>query len=99
MKALYKKHPACIESTTKITNAFWGSLKQWIKDRNIYVHGLYKRPEMYSQRLNDRRKLAEDGVEMARLLYNEAKRIRRIEHNHPEKLIFDEDHCNGGKCF
>lgn len=99
LKALYRKHPACVNSTTKISNDFWNRLSQWTKNRNIYVHGLYKRPELYEQRLSERRKLADEGLELARLLYNEAKRIRRLEHDHPERMIFNEQRCKGKNCL
>ena len=99
LKALYKKHPACVNSTTKLSNDFWDRLSRWTKDRNIYVHGLYKRPELYEQRLNERKQLASEGLELARLLYNEAKRIRRLEHNHPEKIQYNGQCCKGHICF
>ena len=99
LKALYKKHPACKGSTTKITNKYWTRLSKWITDRNIYVHGLYKNPQLYSSRLDDRYRIAKEGVELARALYNEAKRIRRLEHSHPERMEFSEQHCKGKTCF
>lgn len=99
LKALYKKHPACVNSTSKITKEFWESLKRWTNSRNIYVHGLYKRPELYEQRLAERKQLAEDGLELATLLYNEAKRIRRLKQSYPEKMEFDGQRCKGNICF
>ena len=99
LKALYKKHPACVDSKTKITNAFWMRLSQWTKTRNIYVHGLYKRPELYKQRMGERRSLAKEGLELARLLYNEAKRIRRLKDKHPERLDYTGQYCKASPCF
>lgn len=72
LKALYKKHSACVNGATKISSDFWDNLRHWTNSRNIYVHGLYKRPELYEQRLAERKQLAEEGLELARLLYNEA---------------------------
>ena len=96
---VYKIHPACKGSTTKITGDFWGHLKTWTTDRNTYVHGLYKNPGLYSKRLNDRAKLADQGLGFARLLYNEVKRIRRLLKNHPEKIMFDGRRCKGKQCY
>lgn len=99
LKALYKKHPACVNSTSKLSGDFWERLSKWTKNRNIFVHGLYKRPELYEQRLTERKQLADEGLEFARLLYNEAKRIRRIENKYPEMIVYDGQRCKGKICF
>lgn len=98
LKALYKKHPACKNSSTKVTPEVWKDLKEWVNVRNKYVHGLYKRPELYFQRLKDRKQLALDGLEIAGLLYKEAKRIRGIRKNHPEKMLYDNSVCRNKRC-
>ena len=80
--------------TTKLDNNFFsnnGVLKKWIKERNTFIHGLYKSSEKYTQRIKDAEKLAADGYEITRLLYNEAKRLRRLSKNHPEQF----QNCNG----
>lgn len=99
LKALYKKHPACICSKTKIDNNYWKKLNAWRKSRNVYVHGLYKRPELFVSRMEEAIDLANEGIELAGILYNEAKRIRRLQNAHPEMLNFDEKRCKGDSCF
>ena len=99
LKALYKKHPACICSKTKIDNNYWKKLNAWRKSRNVYVHGLYKRPELFVSRMEEAKDLATEGIELARMLYNEAKRIRRLQNSHPEMLNYDEKRCNRDRCF
>lgn len=98
LKALYKKHPACKDSTTKVTPEIWKRLQEWIVRRNKYVHGLYKRPELYVKRLEDRSRLAIEGLELAKYLYNEAKRIRRLRKNHPELMLYDNNICRNKSC-
>lgn len=99
LKTLYKKHPACKYSKTRIDNKYWVKLNKWRNARNIYVHGLYKRPELFVSRMEEAKDLATEGIELARMLYNEAKRIRRLQKNHPELLNFDEKRCKGELCF
>lgn len=99
LNSLYKKHPACANSSSKIASDFWVRLSKWTNTRNTYVHGLYKRPELYEKRLAERKQLAEEGLELARFLYNEAKRIRRLKRNHPEKLDYSGQRCKGSICF
>lgn len=99
LKTLYKNHPACICSNTRIDNKYWEKLNKWRKARNIYVHGLYKRPELFVSRMEDAKALATEGIEIARILYNEAKRIRRLQKSHPEMLNYDEKRCKGDRCF
>lgn len=99
LKSLYQRHPACVDSNTKISNLFWKKLKTWSKARNTYVHGLYKNPLVYATRLEERELLAKEGLDIARLLYNEVKRIRRIAANHPQKLDYTEQRCKNKQCF
>lgn len=98
LKAMYKKHPACKDSTTKVTSDIWKRLQEWIDKRNKYVHGLYKRPDLYVKRLEDRNQLAIDGLKLAKYFYNEAKRIRRIRNNHPELMMYDDKICRNKSC-
>ena len=98
LKALYKKHPACM-CKTKIDNKYWDRLNKWRKSRNMYVHGLYKRPELFVNRMKEAKDLATEGIELARILYNESKRIRRLQKNHPELMNYDEKRCKGNLCY
>ena len=98
LKALYKKHPACKDSTTKVTSDIWKRLQDWIDERNKYVHGLYKRPDLYVKRLEERNQLAIDGLKLAKCFYNEAKRIRRISNKHPELMMYDDIICRNKTC-
>lgn len=99
LKKLYRRHPACKDCNTNLDSGFWKRLKQWTKSRNIYVHGLYKNPSAYISRLEEREALAKEGLDLARLLYNDAKRIRRIVSAHPEKMEYAEPRCKKGQCF
>ena len=94
---IYKNHPASIDRKTMLDNIYWKNLQSWIKNRNIYVHGLYKRAEEYAPRGYVAQELAEQGYEYTRLLYNEVKRIRRLYHNHPEEMAYSGQVCRG-KC-
>ena len=99
LATIYKKHPACKDYKTKLDEEFWGRLKTWIDERNTYVHGLYKSPSEYISRINRMEGFAIEGREFARLLYNEAARLRRIAKNHPEKMSLDEYKCESKKCY
>lgn len=100
LTSLYKHHPACNDSsTTKLSGDFWVSLKKWLKSRNQYVHGLYKNPELYIKRIADRNELALEGLKLSRLLYNEAKRIRRLRNNHLETMEYSGKRCKKKQCF
>jgi hypothetical protein len=74
---------------TKLPKNFFtekGELRSWIITRNSYVHGLFKDEVKYKSRVEDNKKQAEMGYEYARLLYNEAKRIRRLKKSMPELM-------------
>lgn len=72
--------------TSKLEKKFFEMLLDWTKERNKYVHGLYKNEGIYEQRKEDACALAKDGLEYCRLLYNEARRLRRIVGKNPELL-------------
>lgn len=100
LTSLYKHHPACSRnSTSKLSGEFWVSLKNWLKSRNQYVHGLYKNPDLYTKRITDRSKLASEGLRLSRLLYNEAKRIRRLRNDHLEMMEYSGKRCKNKQCF
>ena len=82
---------------TKLSPKFFankGELKTWTTSRNIYIHGLYKNADIYSERLDHVKELAEQGYLYAKLLYNEAKRLRNLKKNHPDTF----ENCEG-MCF
>ena len=67
---------------TKIPPTFFakkGELQTWIGERNRRVHGLYKDEVQYSYRTAGNQELATQGEQYARLLYNEVKRLRRLQ--------------------
>ena len=97
LKAIYQKHPACLKYNTKLSQSFWKDLLGWLKRRNTYVHGLYKRPEEYDKRNEEAYLLAERGYEYARLLYNEVKRVRRLQRAHMGEIKYEGPVCKG-KC-
>lgn len=63
---------------TKLTNKELDKIKNWIDFRNQYVHGLYKNEIEYKTRMKNTKNMAEKGLKLSRLLYDEAGRIRRI---------------------
>ena len=70
-----------IFANTKLPETFFcekGELKTWIRGRDIRVHGLFKSEEEFFNRIAKNEKLAKTGLTYARLLYNEAKRLRRL---------------------
>ena len=83
---------------TKLTSKFFKSLKKWTEDRNMYIHGLYKNEIKYQERCNQCKTMAEDGLNFARMLYNEAKRLRRYLKNHPEAELTTETICKANHC-
>ena len=97
LKSIYKDHPVCVNRVTKLDSIYWKNLERWIKRRNTYVHGLYKRAEEYVTRGTEVQELAEQGYEYTRLLYNEVKRVRRLTRNHPDEMIYTCQSCKG-KC-
>ncbi len=73
-------------------------LDKWTEVRNNYVHGLYKDVIKYRARNRSMKKDAEDGYEIARLLYNETKRLRRLKNSKPE--LFENIICTQKKaCY
>lgn len=71
---------------TKLDKQFFDALNEWIKERNRYVHGLYKNEELYEMRKEDACVLAKEGLEHCRLLYNETRRLRRELKKNPQFL-------------
>ena len=75
-----------------------GALKTWLVKRNTIVHGLYKNAADYKNKIKCNQTVAEDGFEIARLLYNEAKRSKSLKKNHPEVLINTIPLCKNKTC-
>ena len=92
LKRIYKSEPKI--GNTKLDTKFFTKLEKWRDKRNTIVHGFYKNELQYQERSAQNKKLAEDGLEMARMLYNEAKRLRRYQTSHP-----DIDLLSVAKCF
>ncbi len=57
-------------------------LKTWAENRNRFVYGFFNDETKYKDRITGDKNLNEDGYEHARLLYNEARRLRRIHNNY-----------------
>jgi hypothetical protein len=56
---------------------YFDNLDEWLKKRNIYVHGLYKNVEKYDGRQNETVELANEGLELNEIIFIEVKRLRR----------------------
>lgn len=97
----YRCNNATIFAKSKLPSYFFskkGLLKKWIEERNGVVHGLYKDELKYISRIQGNKSLASKGLEYTRLLYNEAKRIRRMKKNHPLVLENGILICENSKC-
>lgn len=97
----YWNHNKDVTNKSKLPECFFspkGILKKWITKRDCIVHGLYKNAREYQKRMDESRKLAVDGLQYARLLYNETKRIKRLLTNHGD--VFDNVilQCRNSKC-
>ena len=98
LKKIYKRHPACDMSKAKLSRTEWDKLQAWIKERNTYVHGLFKRPKEYTERIDHLQKMACEGYRITDILYKEAKRLRYLSKHHIEMMAFEEPRCRSGKC-
>lgn len=92
------KGKSLIFENTKLPPKYFSKLKSWLDKRNRYIHGLYKDASIYGKRISESKKLATDGLEFCRLLYNETKRMRRRIKNHPEFLQCDCITCCSKDC-
>ena len=86
-----------IFKSSKLPSDFFSKLLKWIDKRNSYIHGLYKSEIDYKGRLEGGKSMAEQGLEFARLLYNEAKRLSRLRKTKPE--LFDALNACKDACF
>lgn len=83
---------------TKLSKEYFVKLGKWTTDRNTYVHGLYKNEVVYNERCMQCKRMAEDGLLLARMLYNEVKRLRRYLKSHPEIKLPAESICRSKSC-
>lgn len=95
-----KQCPSVFEKTKLEANFFSdkGHLRKWIQKRNTYVHGLYKNAQDYENRNDMCKDLAENGLALARSLYNEANRVRRLSKSHPDLLAMECRICQSKTC-
>ena len=97
----YRKNCPSLFEKTKLEYNFFsprGELNKWLKNRNTFVHGLYKDAHKYLDRSIQSKEDAETGLELARRLYNEAARIRRLYKSHPELFEAECRNCHNKKC-
>ncbi|MBR3098186.1 MAG: hypothetical protein IKH18_01250 [Clostridia bacterium] len=98
----YRNKNRNIFSKSKLPNHFFtdkGELRNWIRERDIRVHGLYKDGAAFHDKIGKNEELAKQGYEYAKLLYNEVKRLRRIKVNHGDLLNEAAACCKKGiKC-
>lgn len=100
LRCCVNKNPVIFERSKLPKNYFTknGLLRKWINDRNQCVHGLYKNVDAYAQRTNSFKRLAINGLEYSRLLYNEVKRLRRLHNNHPDVFHAAICECGNKEC-
>lgn len=73
-----------VPGKTRLDAPFFKKLENWRDKRNRIVHGFYKNELQYRQRSRDNKTLAETGLDLAKALYNEANRLKRLRRSHPE---------------
>lgn len=95
LKKIYSENEVLCK--TKLDKKFFESLETWIKNRNMYVHGLYKGEERYNERSAASAELAKDGKDLAKKLYNEVKRVRRYIKSHPD-IVLCAKYCYNSSC-
>lgn len=93
-KTLLKRSPAFEQ--TKLSPTYFKDLDNWIKNRNGYVHGLYKNVLKYSTRITDAEHFAQQGQDYCRSLYNEVDRLKRVKKKHPEYFRNVSTCCSSG---
>ncbi len=86
LKKTYMMSDVLFEKTS-IDNKFWRNVEEWIKQRNIYVHGLLKSATDYNARLSQIEKLAKTGFDLISILYKEVNRIKRKQQKERYKFI------------
>lgn len=99
---VYRNKSITIFSKSKLPKNFFtknGELRLWIKKRDCRVHGLFKNEEEFEKRIEENEELARQGYEYAKLLYNEAKRIRRLRKNHNDVFASAVAACKRNNCF
>ena len=83
---------------SKLTNKELSNIESWIGFRNQCVHGLYKNEIRYKTRMKDTKQRAEKGLELSRLLYDEAGRLRRI-YKKENAIYRTEITCKSDRCL
>ena len=92
IKCLSKERKnSAVFNKTKLPKKFFDDLSKWISKRNEYIHGLFKDEIKYSGRIAKSREFSMQGLEFARLLYNESSRIKRLVKKEPRIIEFT--HC------
>ena len=101
LRVFRKNNPVLFARTNLPKNFFTqkGQLRTWICKRNTFVHGIMKNADEYLNRNNDSNTIAKQGLEYSKLLYNEAKRIRRLLNSHPELFLHTIKTCKNCKCI
>lgn len=59
---------------------------EWCNSRNARIHGLYSDTEKYEKIMGKNKKLAVEGLEYTKMLYEEAKQLRYVNRYHHEIL-------------
>lgn len=94
-----RKHSPVFEKTKLDKNIFdKNHLQKWTNTRNIYIHGLYKNGYEYKNRKAECERLAIEGREYCRLIYNEVNRLKRLAKNHPEQFTTEGCCCRSRSC-
>lgn len=95
----FRKNSSVFENT-KLDYHFFEKkyIKSWIQSRNILIHALYKNADEYFTRRDACKDIAEEGLEYCRLLYNEVKRLRRLQENYPERFNSNCISCRKKNC-
>ena len=91
-KELYNKNPTFFKESM-IKKSMLTKMIDWCNSRNARIHGLYSNTEKYEKLMNKNKRLAEDGYYYALVLYDEAKRLRKINRYYHDQLTALTDIC------
>lgn len=93
-----------IFNNTKLEKEFFfdwrdeGLLAMWIKDRNTYVHGLYKDAIKYEERNDLSKEIARRGYSLTDSLFAEASRLGRLLRSNPDLFTYRCGNCGTKRC-
>ena len=84
-REIIENNPSLFENS-KFTRAKASRLLEFCESRNYRIHELLTDTERYHDFVRKDGKLARQGIELSKLLYNETSRLKRMKKAHPERF-------------